>query len=558
MKKKSLLALVLVLMLVFTACGNKGGEEKETETDTDAQTSDTIIFGIADNVPGIFNPLIATKTTDQDINKVIYPSLLEIDSDGNLQPYLAESYEVDDLTITFHLQENAVWHDGEPVTAEDVAYTFTCIIDPNFTGTSYNKISCIKGAAAYHEGTADSVEGIKVIDEHTIQFELESVYAPAFTDIATRGILPEHVWGEIPVGEFENQVDLMKQPIGCGPYKVEEYVEGQQLKLVANEDFFLGAPKTENLVIKIVSADSILAEYKNGTIDIVSVKDLTSDDISTLTDDLGLETVQFPNNVYRYIGINLRKEVFQDKNLREALIYAIDREQIVETLIEGKGSTIDAPFLPVGWAKADESKLTKRDYDPEKAKQILADAGYADTDGDGILESPNGTKLSFTYKIPSDTSLTEQVALVVQQNWKEIGVEVELVSVEYQQLAQEAIFNHDFDFYTLNCQFGFDPDIKQWWHSSAATDEVGTPSWNFDGFKNAELDELVTKANETMDQDERKDLYNDAAGVISAEAPMIFLYVQDNSYAYPAGTEGFAPYTFNVFYNVYNWTIPQK
>ena len=199
-----------------------------------------------------------------------------------------------------------------------------------------------------------------------------------------------------------------------------------------------------------------------------------------------------------------------------------------------------------------------RGYDVEKAKQILADAGYADTNGNGILEAPDGTELSFTYKIPTDSALTEQVALVVQQNWKAIGVDVEIQSFEYSELAQIAIFNHDFDFYTLNCQFGDDPDIFAWWHSSAVHDEEGVPSFNFDGYKSDVCDDLIMKARATNDQAERTELYNEAAKVINEDVPMLFLYCQNNSYAVPSGMEGFAPYTFNVVYNVNNWTIPAK
>ena len=542
-------ALMLVLSLLLSVAGSNLAYASE---DND-KNNDTVIFGIADSIPGLFNPLVATKTTDQDINQVVFPSLLEMDNEGNLQPYLAESYEVNDLTYTFHLRKNAKWHDGVDLTAADVAFTFDCIMQPNFTGTSYKRLASIVGAADRHDGKADTVTGIKVVDDYTIEFTLEKAYAPTFAAIVSRGIVPEHIWKDIPVEEFENQVDLLHAPIGCGPFKMTEYAEGQYVKLEAFDDFFLGAPKIKHLVIKIVSTDSIPAEFKNGTLDIVTVKDLENAELELLTQDVGLDVVRFPNNVYRYIGINLRQEIFQDKALREALLYAIDREGIVESLLEGNGSVIEAPFLPAGWAKPDDSQLVKRSYDPEKAKSILAEAGYTDKDGNGVLESPDGTELSFVYKIPSDNPITEHVALVVQQNWKEIGVDVSLQQMEYGKLAQEAIFDHDFDFYTLNCQFGFDPDIMLWWHSSAATDEKGKPSWNFDGYKNPELDKVIDASNTSLKQEERQKLLNECAKIISTDVPMIFLYVQDNAYAYPRNLQGFAPYTFNVFYNVYNW-----
>lgn len=576
MKKTKFISLLLVFAIVFgmAACGSTAEAPVEnteaapaapqTQEQTPAApeapaTSDTIVFGIADSLPGIFHPLLATKTTDQDVNKIVFPSLLQLNENGENVPYLAKSYEVseDGLVLTFHLQENAQWHDGTPVTAEDVAYTIECIIHPEFTGTAYSKVSSIVGAEAYHNGEADSVEGIKVLDEHTIEFTLASTFAPALSNIASRNILPKHIWSDIPVADHQNQVELMKAPVGCGPYKVVEYVEGQYVSLTADENYWEGAPKTENLVVKVVAVDSILAELNNGTIDVISVRDLTSDDKSVLT-ALGYEITNFANNIYRYIGVNLRRPVFQDKALREALYYGMDREGIVASLLEGNGSVINAPFLPAGWAREDASRMNIRGYDIEKAKQILADAGYADSNGNGILEAPDGTELSFTYKIPTDSQLTEQVALVVQQGWKEIGIAIEIQAFEYSELAQIAVFNHDFDFYTLNCQFGDDPDIFQWWHSSAAHDEVGTPSFNFDSYRSAECDEIIMKARTTNDQAERTELYNEAARVINEDVPMLFLYCQNNAYASPAGMEGFAPYTFNVVYNVNNWTIPAK
>lgn len=570
-RTKKILALLLAVAMAcgMAACGAteppaqaqpaSTTETATTQTAPVAEYADTIVFGIADSLPGIFHPLLATKTTDQDVNTIIFPSLLQPNEKGELVPYLAKSYEVSDdgLVLTFHLQENAKWHDGVPVTAEDVAYTVECIMDSGFTGTAYNKVSAIVGAEAYHKGETNSVEGIRVLDDHTIEFTLTATFAPALSNLASRSVLPKHIWKDIPVAEHQNQVELMKAPIGCGPYKVVEYVEGQYVSMVANEDYWEGTPKTPNLIIKVVAVDSILAELNNGTVDVVSVRDLTSDDKATLT-SLGFDITSFANNIYRYIGINLRRPVFQDKALREALYYALDREGIVSSLLEGNGSVLNSPFLPASWAHEDVSRMNIRGYDVEKAKQILADAGYADTNGNGILEAPDGTELSFTYKIPVDSALTEQVALVVQQNWKAIGVEVEIQSFEYSELAQIAIFNHDFDFYTLNCQFGDDPDVFAWWHSSAATDEPGVPSFNFDSYKSDACDELIMKARSTNDQAERTELYNEIAKVINEDVPMLFLYCQNNSYAVPNGMEGFAPYTFNVVYNVNNWTILAK
>ena len=552
--KKKILALFFAATIAVSGCAASSGEEANGQSG-DSAMKDTIVMGVLGSAPLILEPF---ATGDPDFNKFFYASLLDI-NDGEYKPYLAESYEIsnDNKKMTFYLNKNAKWHDGEPITAEDVAFTFDCIADKGYAGTGYNKAESIKGVPERHEGKADTVEGIEVIDEHTIEFNFDQPYAPAFFYITSRSIIPEHIWKGIPVAEFSNQVELLKNPIGSGPYKFVEYEEGQQMTFVANDDFFLGKPKTENFIVKHIAPDGILAEYQNGTIDIVDATSLTTDDIDTLK-GMGIETESYTNSWYNYIAMNLRETVFQDQALRSALAYAIDREKIVETIYEGRGETLDAPFLPGGWADPDKSDITVRTYDPEKAKSILKDAGYKDNDDDGILENGDGVKLSFTFKYPSGTAATEQTALVVQQSFKEIGVNIELIKCEENAFWEECIYNHDFDMYTTACAITADPDLKEWWHSSSASDEKGVPSWNFGAYKNPELDEVIEQANETLDQGERKELYTKAAQIISEDEPLIFLNVQEKIYAYPEGTKGFSADTFSTYYNIYNWEVPER
>ncbi|MCF6466558.1 peptide-binding protein [Clostridium sp. Cult2] len=567
---KKIISLVLLLAMiacVFTGCGNKQetpasevnkSEETQTETKKETTVKDKIVYGAVIAPRGTFNPLLAYMGSDGVIDSVTYASLLRTAGDGSLQPYLAESYEVseDQKVITFKLKENAKWQDGEPVTAEDVAFTFNTMGHKDFTGGDFEKVEKLVGAHEYYEGKVDSIKGIQVIDDYTVTLEFSEVYAPALNKLGTCGIVAKHIWSEIPIDKWDDQTEMLNYPIGCGPYKVVKYEPGQYVEMEAFEDFFAGAPKTKKLIYKVINDDAIAAELKSGNIDLVGVKNLKTSEIDSLK-DLGLKLVSMPDNMYQYVGINMRMPIFRDKNLRQAFNYAVDRELIVEKLVEGRGATLDVPFLPSGWAYPPEGTLNTYKYDPEKAKSLLEESGWIDRDGDGIRENEAGEKLQFTMKCSNDSKIREQAVLVIQESWKEVGIDIEVSVEEDAKMANDCIFDHDFELYALNCYFGSDPDPYGWWHSDSATDEKGVGSFNFGSYKNDKVDECIEKANATLDQEERKAYYLEVAKQINEDAPMMFLYVQDKEVMHNPNLKGYEPSTFNEFYNVHNWVIEE-
>ena len=175
-----------------------------------AAQRDTIIHGIADVVPGLFNPLLATKTTDEDINLLMFPGLFKIAPDSTLVPYLAESCDIsnDGKTFTFYLNKNAVWHDGKKVTAGDVAFSFSSILAPGYTGTGYGRFKGILGAEEYHAGKTKHVEGIRVIDDYVIEVRFNAPSSPGFTNMAKVGIIPKHIWSSYEPSTWEKQTQL--------------------------------------------------------------------------------------------------------------------------------------------------------------------------------------------------------------------------------------------------------------------------------------------------------------------------------------------------------------
>lgn len=553
MKAKKLLSVALAAVLsasLLVGCGNKGGESSS------GQAKDTIVYSMNTAPEGIFNPLISNINIDKYVTSVVYASLMTVNDKGEQEPYLAtESKVSDDMKkITYTLSDKAVWHDGEKVTANDVAYTFKAMADPNYTGGYYGDVQAVKGAEAYHNGEAEDIEGIKVIDDKTIEIEFEKVYAPGVTNLGNVEIIPEHIWSKVDPGEWTKQTELLNNPVGCGPYKLTEYKTGSHVKFEAATDFFGGEVKTPNLVFKAINADTTQAEFKGGNVDIANVESLRKADIDALTSE-GLKTVSYDNYMFTYMGFNLRKESLKDAKVRQAIMYAIDRQSILDNIVEGRGSIVNAPLLPSSWAYPEESELEQYKYDVEKAKSLLKEAGWEDKDGDGIVENANGEKLELTIDCQNDHEVRQKTATAIQESLKAAGIAVEIDTMEYSALMDKAVANHDFDLYMMGNTLSLDPDPKPMWASTAISNEPGVIGYNIVAYNNPETDKLIEEGNATLDQNERKSIYGEFAKILNRDVPEAYLFCQNVERVYNPGLEGYKPSTFNEFYNVHNWVI---
>lgn len=553
MKAKKLLSVALAAVLsasLLVGCGNKGGGSSSGEA------KDTIVYSMNTAPEGIFNPLISNVNIDKYVTSVVYASLMTVNDKGEQEPYLAtESKVSDDMKkITYTLSDKAVWHDGEKVTANDVAYTFKAMADPNYTGGYYGDVQAVKGAEAYHNGEAEDIEGIKVIDDKTIEIEFEKVYAPGVTNLGNVEIIPEHIWSKVDPGEWTKQTELLNKPVGCGPYKLTEYKTGSHVKFEAATDFFGGEVKTPNLVFKAINADTTQAEFKGGNVDIANVESLRKADVDALTSE-GLKTVSYDNYMFTYMGFNLRKESLKDVKVRQAIMYAIDRQSILDNIVEGRGSVVNAPLLPSSWAYPEESELEQYKYDVEKAKSLLKEAGWEDKDGDGIVENANGEKLELTIDCQNDHEVRQKTATAIQESLKAAGIAVEIDTMEYSALMDKAVANHDFDLYMMGNTLSLDPDPKPMWASTAISNEPGVIGYNIVAYNNPETDKLIEEGNATLDQNERKSIYGEFAKILNRDVPEAYLFCQNVERVYNPGLEGYKPSTFNEFYNVHNWVI---
>lgn len=554
MKKKlcMILALAMVAGTIFTGCGVGSKNENILGQKQEGERKNSVVYGTPTAPVGTFQPILAYMSSDNLVDDVIYSSLLERKPDGSLEESLCESYSIseDQKTIEFVVREGVKWHDGEDLTAEDVAFTYESY---GKTADDFGKVSYIEGAQDYRDGKTEHMSGI-TWEGNKVTIKLTEVYAPFINKIGVSKIIPKHIWGEIPFEKWQEQTELLNNPIGCGPYKMLKYTSGESVELEANKEYFEGEPKIEKFILKVVNPDAIAAELSSGNIDIVEAKELKNSEIKELEEE-GFKKYSIADNMYQYVSFNMRMPIFQDKTLRQAITYAIDRKAILDNIVEGRGSLIHAPFIPGGWATPQESDVNTYEYNPEKAVELLESAGWKDSDGDGIRENVKGEKLQFKLRCSNDSKIRENAVLYVKECLKKVGIEIEVSIEEDSLVAEDCIYNHNYEMYALNCYFNADPDPYYWWSSESASDEPGEPSFNFGSYKNDSVDKNIQAALKTNDQHERAKYYIDIAKQINEDAPMIFLYVQNREIMTSPNLKGFNPGTFNLYYNVSKWEI---
>lgn len=535
MKKRIslMLALILVLAVVVTGCGNEpaddaneGGEAGQV-TDNPAKSRDgadnTIILGM-EEAKGEFMPVYYSTSYDGYAIGYIFDTLLSNDEEGNPIPHVAEEWEIseDKKTYTFHLRDDVKFSDGEPLTAEDVEFTYLVMADPEYDGRYFSKPERLEGYEEYHEGDADNISGLEVIDDHTIAFTFKEAESTNIWE-CNMGIMPKHYY-DFEKGDIDALKAKMQEPLGSGPYILENYEPKQFIEYTANEDYFLGAPKIENLILKFIKSETEIQEAEKGTVDIV-LQAVTTPENKEIIDGLDyLHINDYPNNGYCFLGWNLEDPRFQDKKVRQALAYGFNRQEFVDVFFKGHGQVCHTPISQVSWAFTDElrEKLNEYEYNPEKAKQLLDEAGWKEG-ADGIREK-DGQKLDFTFSTFQDVEWIDRLIPMLKADWEKIGVNVEPNLLEFNALSDLVFQDRDFDIFSLCWDLSIDPDSSDVFHSKEAA-EGGN---NAVAFKNDKNDELLEAGIKEFDPEKRKEIYEEWGLLMNEELPYLFVYIRDN------------------------------
>lgn len=502
---------------------------------------DTLIVGIvAPN--GVFNPLFEESAYDADINDAMWAPLLEVGYDGLMVSGIAEMPEVseDGKKYTFTLKEGVKWQDGTPITSEDIEFTFKVLMDKTYTGRFERENLDVVGWKDYRDGVTDYIAGFEIIDDRTFSITLNSANGKNIYYFNVKP-LAKHIYGvDYVQGNAKDLEKYHRTPFGNGAYKFVSYKDGEEVVLVANENYYKGKPKIENLIFRVVNETNQLLLLQNGDIDVIRQGMSVTDENLQLLEQLGFANAIITENLgYGYIAINHKEEILQDVNVRKALAYGLDRQSVVEAAFGGQANVIDIPQSTVSWAYPDDEDFVKYPYDPEKAKQLLEEAGWK-VGSDGIREK-DGVKLSLKFLASSPNSVNDALVPIMIQNYKDIGIEVKAEQMEFRTLiekqteAKEGKFSYHLAF--LAWTLTPDPD------SSSVFGTDGSSNKTL--YSNPVVDELLKNALNEMDQDKRRELYNELYKELSDDLPYIFLYQRKNMDVYLArvkGMEGATPY----------------
>lgn len=490
--------------------------------------------------PRFINPLLAVSDADRDLTALIYSGLMRLDEQGQPQPDLAERVEIseDHLTYTFHIRPNLTWHDGTPLTAEDVAFTIASAQDP-----------------ALKSPKRANWEGVRVEqpDASTIIFRLKQVY-PSFLEAATIGILPKHIWGRLESDVFAlNQFNT--DSIGSGPYQINSVKKNslgiaEYYDLKPFSDFALGEPMISHLRLYFYPNETELLDgYHRG--EIISAAAISAESASTLEDEgISLRRTTLPRVFGVFFNQN-RATVLANKEVRQALDMVVDREMIISAALKGYASPATGPLPPsTATSTAGTVNLTG-------AKTLLESKGWTLNAESGFWEKKGKTAttpLAFTLTT-SDTPELKRAAEMVRDAWVNFGANVELKIFEIGDLNQNVIRPRQYDALFFGLVLGRNPDLYAFWHSSQRLD----PGLNIALYTNSTADKLLESMRRESDPAVLSDWYNKFEDEISADEPAVFVYAPEFIYLLPATVQNVNLPPINTasdrFASVHRWFI---
>ncbi len=490
-EKSLLLAILLVLVMVLVmACGQETVDEPdepdevevaEETTDEDEEPAEPmeLVMGLGSDATNL-DPRYATDVASANIMNLVYAGLLDWDMDTmEITPYVAREIEIpDDTTYIFHLHEGIKFHDGVELTAHDVKYTYDCLRDPDFGGANL----------AFYT----PIEEIIVHDDYTVEFQLSEPNAPFIYYLAP-GIIPQHI------AEQEDDDFFIANPVGAGPYIFTEWVPNDYIVLEVFDDYFKGKPTIDTIRFRpMPEVTTRLVELETGGVHLVD--GVPPEDVDRLDADPDVIVTFPPGTGFNYFTYHQERAPFNDVRVRQAIAYGIDMETLVNHVFYGQREVAYTPIIPSSWAH--NPNVRKFGHEPDKARELLSDAGY-----------PDG--LAFELSL-SEGEINRETTEIVQHQLGQIGVDVSLYEQEWGAFLDD-VLNSDFEMITLGWSGQTDPDrgVYRQFHS--------TGGHNWHRFSNARVDELLDLAATNTDQDIRQQKYFEIQEILAEEQPYTYI-----------------------------------
>lgn len=530
-------SLCVCLCLALLGCGDKKRGAQESASTEPAMDDMFIESSIGD--ASYLNPVLSSDNASSTINGLVYNGLIKFGPDIELTGDLAERWDIskDGLIFTFHLRKNVLWHDGKPFTSDDVLYTYERLIDP--------------AVKTPHSSNYDKVKKVEAPDPWTVKVYYKEAYVPALESWGM-GIVARHVFGNAE-GKAFNEHPANKRPIGTGPYRFKEWKVDEKITLDANPDYFGGKIHIARYVFRIIPDNSVeFLELRNKSIDTML---LTPDQYRAYdTFFEGYKKYRLPRGSYTFFGLNLKNPLFKELAVRQALAHAINKEELVLGVVAGMGRAATGPFLPLSWAFDPDTK--DFEYDPEKARRLLAEQGWTDSNGDGILDK-DGKDFEFTLITNQGNKMRSLSAEIIQQQLKKSGIRMHIRIIEWSSFIKNFVDKQNFEAIILGWNLTPDPDPYSIWHSSQRNEG----QYNFVSYENAEVDRLLEAGRKEFNPDARKKIYQRMHRLIHDDIPYIFLYYPDMLPVVHERFEGprLVPLSsFGFGWNFDQWFVPKN
>lgn len=528
------------LALALAGCGS--GDASASSDSTPASSAEAAPAGEKVITAGISTawdtmmPLNTTSNYTRMIMDQLYDRLTQSTADGEIQGRLAESWSVneDSTAVTFKLHDNVTWSDGEPLTAEDVVFSFQLYSDPAVDAKSRYHLEYIAGVdESGAELSEDSIE-VEADDDYTVTFHLKtSMFVDTFLqDIDTVYIIPKHIF-EGKTAEEINAPDLWANPVGSGPFLYDGEINGERIEFVKNPNYFQGAPKIDRLILRVTDSASMLAGLINGDLDMIGYGSILIDDWALAQEQDNLVTESFPTTSYSTLIFNTDKD-YLSQPVRQALSMAINREALIQAALQGEGEAIVTPISSLSPYYNDDVEVW---YDPEEAKELLTEAGF-----------PFDQTLNFY--ISSSSSTTSRVAALIVQDLANVGVKVEVTQEDFATLMSDMIEGkHDLGI--IGSGGTLDPSESR---------EMISPdsSVNFCQLKDTFLTDLIDKGNAELTFEARKPYFDEYQVQIKEISPMAYLYTSNSLTAHNKRVTGVNAANFNSLnWSTWEWDIAE-
>ncbi len=552
-----------VALVLLGACALEGGEElpdfcQEVLADVDAylgsfdepegdEYGGTAVVGGIGEIPDGMN---AFRTADHGASQhqifVNQMTLVRYDEDYEPEPYLASSWDLseDGRELTFHLRDDVHWHDGEPVTAEDVAFTFLRANDPE---TGFPN-------AAFWTHYSPGEDGVEVLDSHTVRFHMEP-HAEPLDSWRVMAIMPEHLLGDVPPAELRGHPFGTECPVGAGPFRFVDHRDGESWTFARNPAFpdeLGGPPRLDRYVYRVVPEPStLLTEVLTERVDIYLQP--TPEHAERLEEEEGARLLSFPFRDYVFVAWNSRRPQLSDARVRRALTLATGRERIVEAVLGGRGSVANAGVPPSHWAH-DETLVHDLPYHPDEARRLLAEAGWEDRSGDGIRESDDGESLEISILYNTGNQQRREIAEIMQAQLAEVGVSVRPQGLEWATLVSRVTdpAGRDFDGVTLAWVTEFKVDDTDLFHSDRSD---GAYAWS--GLQDERMDQLLDSLQVIQGREEALPLWREYQERLVELQPFTYFYFRDRTAGVRERLEGVHMDARGEWVSVADWWIPE-